>query len=327
MKVLVTGGSGFIGQYVVAEALARGHDVSLLARARDGFVDKTIDRPGSLETVRHDLRYPDRLPNVLSGMDAVIHCAASMSGSLEAQRAVTVEGTRHLLAAMKEAGVHHMIGISTFALYDYRNIPIGTLLDEESPLEQDFPNRNPYVLAKREQEDLIRSRCEANGWRWTILRPGIVFGAGRTWFYQLGAKLSERHWLCFAGESELPLTYVENCADAVVGSLTADAHGAVCNIVDDDLPTRLDYMRELARRSERRPSILDVPWKLLDRTSNAACWTSRSLLRGRVQAPDALRPGNIHSRCKPLHYDNARAKRLLGWTPKWSFREGLERSA
>jgi nucleoside-diphosphate-sugar epimerase len=328
MKVLVTGGNGFIGQHVVAEALARGHDVRLLARTTSGFVDTTIDRPGSLEAVRHDLRHPDGLTKLLADVDAVIHCAASMSGSLEAQRAVTVEGTSHLLSAMKEAGVLHIVGISTFALYDYQRIPTASLLDEDSPLERDFENRSPYVIAKREQEDLVRSTSQANGWRWTILRPGIVFGAGRTWFYQLGTKLNERNWLCFAGESDLPLTYVENCAEAVVGALTADAAvGAVCNIVDDDLPARLDYMRELARWAKPKPRILDIPWRLLEPVSSAVGWTSQKLLRGRIRAPDALRPANTHARCKPLQYANTRAKQLLGWEPRWSFREGLERSA
>jgi len=328
MRVLVTGGNGFIGQHVVAEALERGHDVRLLARATSGFVDATTDRPGRLETVRHDLRCPDGLTDVLAGVDAVIHCAASMSGSLEAQREVTVGGTNHLLSAMKEAGVLHIVGISTFALYDYQRIPTAILLDEDSPLVRDFENRSPYVIAKREQEDLVRSRSQANGWRWTILRPGIVFGAGRTWFYQLGAKLNERNWLCFAGESELPLTYVENCAEAIVGALTADAaDGAVCNIVDDDLPTRLDYMRELAQWARPKPRILNVPWGLLDPASNAACWTSQKLLRGWIRTPHALHPANTQARCKPLHYANTRAKHLLGWEPRWSFREGLERSA
>lgn len=326
MRVLVTGGNGFLGRHVVAEALKRGHGVRLMTRSKSGFVDGGSDYPGSLDCVRHDLRYRDGLTKALTDVDAVIHCAASMSGSLDAQRADTVEGTRHLLSAMKEAGVHHLIGISTFALYDYRKIPVGTLLDEDSPLEQDFENRSPYVIAKREQEDLIRHWCEANGWRWTMLRPGIVFGAGRTWFYQLGAMLNERNWICFAGESQLPLTYVENCVEAIVEALAVDREGVLCNLVDDDVPTRRTYVEALAAEATPKPKIWNVPWRLLDHASNVAWWTSQTLLRGRVKPPDTLRPASTHARCKPLHYTNTRAKQQIGWTPRWSFREGLERS-
>mgnify|MGYP003870497047 CR=1 FL=1 len=313
MKVLITGGNGFIGRYVAAEVRRRGHNAVVLARN---------PAPGEEAAfVCQDLRQPDGLAAAIKGMDAVVHCAAAMDGDLHTQIAATVEGTANLLAAMTQAGVRHIVGVSTFALYDYLRIPPESLLDEDSPLESNFPSRAPYIQAKARQEDLIREHTSANQWRWTIVRPGIVFGRDRTWFHHLGMQLTPRQWVCLAGDSLLPLTYVENCADCIVDALENDAaNGATFNIVDDDLPGRFRYMDALAKRAQPKPSIIGVPWSFLDRASRLASGL------GDFPLPDLLRPASLHARCKPLRYSNRRAKQALGWRPRWSIEEGINRS-
>ncbi len=326
MRIMVTGGHGFIGRHVAREAQRRGHSVRILVRSSKGLAQLPFNGTG-LEVVCHDLRERDGLAAALDSMDAVVHCAGSMTGNLETQMADTVQATLHLLSAMDEAGVRQIVGLSTFALYDYLRVPAGTLVNEDTPLEGHFAERAPYVQAKQQQEDLIRRRACDSGWRWTILRPGIVFGRNRVWFHHLGARLGARQWICFAGDSELPLTYVENCAEAIALSLEVpEADGAVLNIVDDALPNRRRYMEELARRLEPRPSILVVPWTVLAVTSAAASWINQTLLLGWPTLPDLIRPGSVHSRSKPLRYSNERAKRVLGWRPRWSFVEALDRS-
>lgn len=327
MRVIVTGGTGFIGRYVVTEARRRGHTVRVMARASPRSAPGPRGGEAGVDMVRLDLREPEGLAAALDGMDAVIHCAAATSGDPPTQRATTVDGTRHLLVAMGEAGVRHIVGLSTFALYDYHAMAAGSLLDEDAPLETHFDERGPYILDKREQEDLIRERSGAGGWRWTILRPGIVFGPGRTWFHQLGMQLSPTRWVCLAGDSLLPLSYVENCAEAVVAALESEAaNGATLNIVDDDLPQRGLYVRALAARTHPRPKITDVPWALLKRASRTADWTNRSLLFGRAPLPGLLQPASLDARSKPLRYSNERAKHALGWKPRWNLVEGLDRS-
>ncbi len=325
MRVLVTGGNGFIGRHVVAEAVKRGHRARVLARPSGKSGAPTIRSDGA-DIVWQDLRHRDGLSVAMLGVDAVVHCAAAMDGDLATQQAITVDGTRNLLEAMDEAGVRHIVGLSTFAVYDYLKLPVGATLDEESPLEDDFDARAPYIRAKREQEDLIRKQGGADGWRWTILRPAIVYGTGRTWFHHLGMQLSATRWVCLAGDALLPLSYVENCAEAIVNALeTEAADGATINIVDDDLPGRRRYMDALAARTTPRPSVIGVPWGLLNFASAMASGINRVLL-GKAPLPDLLRPASLHSRCKPLCYSNERAKRVLGWKPRWNFADGIERS-
>jgi len=306
VRLLITGGRGFIGRHVATEATRRGHLVQLLA---------------------HDLREPQGLAKHVRSVDAVVHCAAAMSGDLESQRAVNVDGTRNLLAAMSETGITHIVALSTLALYDYDGIPVGSPLDEESPLATDLASLGSYVITKRRQEELIREHAASNGWQWTILRPGIVFGRDRLWFHHLGLRLSPVWWVCYGGDSLLPLTYVENCAEAIVLALEQKAaNGAVLNLTDDDLPDRRRYVRELCRRLEMCPRAVHLPWGVLDAAARSTSWANRVLLRGRAHVPDVLQAARLSARCKPLQYRNARAKTVLGWSPRWTFEQSLDRT-
>jgi len=325
MRILVTGADGFIGRHVVRAALARGHRVR--AVVRQARSPEKLDPESKADRVVQDLREPGSLARHLVGTDAVVHCAAALDGPENVQRANTITGTENLLRAMQAADVGSIVAVSTFALYDYLHIAEGTPLDEDGPLDDSFIDRAPYVRVKREQEALVRAAARERGWQCTTVRPGVVYGPGRTWFHQLGIQLGRRLWVSLAGRSTFPLIYVENCADALV--LAAEApprDDLVLNLVDDLLPERRLYLRELARRSAVRPLLTDVPWGLL---RSAAAYTSalnRTVLGGRALLPDLLRPASLHARCKPLGYSNARAKEMLGWRPARSWPDTLDPS-
>lgn len=319
MNVLVTGGTGFIGRRVVEQAIARGHSVRVLTRGPE-----VADLPRGVTVARADLR-SDRLTPALEGTDAVIHCAASMSTDPRAQQQDTVLATTNLLAAMEHASTRHIVGVSTLAVYDYRRVPEGSILDEDSPLEEDYAARGPYVAAKRQQEEAIRDRATDHGWRWTILRPGIVFGPGRTWFHHLGVRISPARWICYAGDAPLPLVHVESCARALVLALeSATATGEILNLVDDDPPARRRYVEGLAARAQPSPAIHAVPWKLLDLLARTGGAATRLPLVSSGALPGLLRPAELHARCKPLRYTNQRARERLGWTPGSDWARALE---
>jgi nucleoside-diphosphate-sugar epimerase len=123
MNLLVTGANGFLGRYVVAEALRRGHSVRAMVRstgdaAKHGWDDRVTP-------VQADLRRRRGLTEAVAGVDAVLHLAASKAGDMYAQYAGTVVATENLLSAMDEAGVRRIVAISSFSVYDYRKIPRG----------------------------------------------------------------------------------------------------------------------------------------------------------------------------------------------------------
>lgn len=327
MKVLVTGASGFLGKYVVAAALRQGYDVVAALRPTASLTPLSWHAHPRVEILRWDLCTPDGLPEMLQGVDAIIHLAAAKTGTFEEQFAGTVTATENLLAAMARARVLRLIAIGTFSVYDYLQMKAGDLLDERSPIESDGSNRDAYAQTKLVQEERIRQFEGDRGAKVTFLRPGMVYGRECLWHASLGAKLGEKFWLKIGGDATPPVTYVENCAEAIVASLHSEAAvGQVLNIVDDERPSQDAYIEGLLKRSDSPPRLIPASWPLMQAISGLAWWPSQALLRGKIRLPGILVPAKLHPRFKPLRYSNERAREVLGWQPRYSFEEALERS-
>ncbi len=318
MRILVTGAAGFIGRHIAVEARRRGHDVRAVSR-------RAVELPG-VDCVQHDLLDAAGIPRLLDDVDAVVHCVASLAGGVDAQHTETIGATGNLLAAMGQASVSNIVHLSTMALYDYAIIPAGSELTESSPLD-DGTRRHPYIVAKRQQEQMVREAALAGGWRSAILRPGLVFGPGRTWFHQLGSQVNRHLWLTVAPRSPLPLCFVEHCADAAVLALdAATIAGVTANLIDDDVPPRSAYVAVLSKHTSPHPIVVGLPWPLLAAAAAAAHSVNRTMAGGRLPLPDLVAPGRLAARCKPLRYPNAHARAVLRWTPRFAVLDALERT-
>jgi 2-alkyl-3-oxoalkanoate reductase len=309
MQLVVTGAAGFIGRAVVAAALARGHRVVAVTR-RPGAA------PAGATAVTVDLAAPGAFAPHLAGADAVIHCAASLGGDDAAQRRDTIAATVQVADAMRAAGLTRLVLLGSFAVYDIAALAPGAVLDEQSPVCTDGAARGPYIDAKLAQEGIVRDPVRGLDWR--ILRPGLVFGPGRTWFYHLGLHLHPRLWVSLAGAAELPLTYVENCAEAVVAAAEAPVGGMVVNVVDDERRTRSEYLRALAAHATPSPLVVDLPWAVLRTGARAANLVG-------VHA-GMLHPARLSARCQPQRYTNAEARARLAWRPRIAMADAIARS-
>jgi len=205
-----------------------------------------------------------------------------------------------------------------------------TLLDETSPIETDPKLRDEYAQTKLIQEQLYR-QFEAAGHRAVILRPGMIYGPDNLWHALLGAELGPR-FLRIGSKATLPLTYVENCAAAIVDAAETlaarpdDLSGEIINIVDDNLPTQERYA-ELVAANVETPATISVPWPVMNAVTSLLKRANQTILGGRAKFPGIAVPDRLHARFKPLRYTNAKAKRLLGWSPRFSLEEAIERSA
>jgi uncharacterized protein YbjT (DUF2867 family) len=154
MKVLVTGGTGFVGEAVVGALQERGHDVRVLARAPGSRAAERARERGA-EIVRGDMTDAESLRAAVEGRDAVVHLVAIRQGRPEEFRRVMVDGTLHLVEAARDGGVRRFVQMSA----------LGT--------SEETKDLVPYYGAKWEQELIV----QRSGLEWVIFRPSFVFAA------------------------------------------------------------------------------------------------------------------------------------------------------
>lgn len=166
LKVLVTGGTGFVGTHVVNALLRRGHEVAVLER-RPGRVRNRYNRP--VEAVPGDVRDRASLVRAAAGRDAVIHLVGIINEkgdqSFEAIHRGAVE---NVTAALEGAGVRRLLHMSAMGSSD------------DAPSE--------YARTKAAGERAVRG----SGLAWTIFRPSIIFGPGDG-FVSLLAQIVQRN--------------------------------------------------------------------------------------------------------------------------------------
>ena len=290
MKVLVTGGAGFIGSHVVDRVIAHGHDARILDLVPSPYHD-------GVETVIGDLCNPEDVARAVDGCDAVLHLAAVADVDQVAKNPgltdrVNVQGTQTLLEAARTAGVSRFVYASTIWVYGDAAGP--EALAEDTPL--DHP-KHFYTATKIAGEMYTVSYGELYGLEWTILRFGIPYGprARPTAVVPaFTAKALAGQPLTIAGDGTQSrrFVYVEDLAEGVAASLVPAAANRVYNLVGRENTS----VRAIARAV--RDVVGDVP-----------------IVHIEGRAGD-LRGGNI---------SGERAARELGWEPTTSFVDGVRR--
>ncbi|TVP55545.1 MAG: UDP-glucose 4-epimerase GalE [Halomonadaceae bacterium] len=173
MKVLVTGGAGYIGSHVVRQLGEAGHDVVVFDNLSTGHAWAVTHG----ELVVGDLADPDAIEEVMEAhrFEAVLHFAAhivvpeSVSNPLKYYSNNT-RNTLNLLAALEKHRIPRLVFSSTAAVY---GMPEETLLNEQTPL---LPI-NPYGASKMMSERMITDSAAASGLNYVILRYFNVAGA------------------------------------------------------------------------------------------------------------------------------------------------------
>jgi UDP-glucose 4-epimerase len=317
VKVLVTGAGGFLGSRVVSALLERGHAVRALLRPAS--LMEPAGWRGRAQIVRADLRAASDLDKLFEGVDVLVHLAATVRGSPEAQFVGTVVGTERLLEGMRRAGTtKHIVLAGSCAAYDWT--AASDTLTEDTPLEPRLYERDGYTVAKTWQERVARRYTEENGWTLAVLRPGFIYGPGAVPAGGAGIPLG-RFFLVVAPFARLRLTHVENCAAAFADAAEKRATGAF-NIVDDEQVSAWRYAGRLLKDSSRTFR-LPLPYGAGLAIAHLAAITSRILFPPKGgKLPGILKPRHYRARFKPLRYDTRRAREVLGWKCKSFFESG-----
>jgi len=320
MKVLVTGGGGFLGRSVVSRLLERGHAVRAIVRPSS----PNPSWPDAVEVFRADLRVEEGLASAFDGIDAVLHLAAATSGNEDMQFASTVVATERFLDAMAKSAVKRLIHVSSLVVYDWSKAK--SCMDENTALEDNPYAMGGYTIAKIWQERVVSHFAKKHSWDLTIARPGFIWGADHAQIAGMGRQFG-RIYLLFGPFTRLPLSHVDNCADCLLAAVeNPAASGEIFNIIDGDEVRVWQYVREYARRSGQRGFLLPVPYRVGLGLAQLAAFTSRRLFGSKGKLPSLLTPRRFESQFKPMRFSNQKLRAKLKWTPSLSFKQCLDRT-
>ena len=325
--ILVTGAGGFIGPSVVRKLLDYGfRDIRCLARSAQSFakleaVASTYSNTGRLGLIKGNLLSPDDCLRATDGVTVIYHLAAGTEKSFAGAFMNSVLTTRNLVEAFLEHGQpKRFVNVSSFAVYSNLKLQRGALLDENCPLEDAPQERfDPYGYAKLKQDELVIEYGKQQNLPYVIIRPGAVFGPGKPQVTGRVAIDTFGFLIHLGGSNRLPLTYVDNCAEAIVlAGLKPGIEGEIFNVVDDDAPTSREFLRDYKKQTGLFS--LSVPYpvtKLL-----CAGWEKYSRAT-RNQLPPVFNRRRCAADWKGNCYSNRKLKERLGWQPRVSMKQAM----
>ncbi|MBI4391025.1 MAG: NAD-dependent epimerase/dehydratase family protein [candidate division NC10 bacterium] len=313
MRVLVTGGTGFIGSHVVEALLARGHEVRCLVR--DGRRLGWLAGLPSVAATPGDLGDPDSLRSCVDGMDQVYHVAGltKARGSREFLR-VNAEGTRHLVQACLGARrpPRRLVYLSSLAAVG--PVPARIPCTEAAPPRPASPygwsklGGEAAVLAAREQMHII------------VLRPPVVYGPRDRAVWRF-ARWVARGLLPMPGgrPRRLSLCYIQDLVEALLAAGEGDVpSGEVFLVAGEGAFTWEEVGKAFGDALGVRPRVLRAPVPLL--LALAAAAEAWGWATGR---PPYLSRGKVREAAGDWLCDTSKAQRQLGVVPRIGLREGV----
>lgn len=221
-KILVVGGSGFIGTRLTRRLLQAGHSVRIFDRVRSSaFPHKWISG---------DVRDSKALLDAAKGFHVIYHLAAEHRDDVRPVSLyddVNIGGTKHVCAVADTVGINRIIFTSTVALYALDT----TEIDENSKIEP----MNDYGRTKLAAEGILQKWVrQLTGRSLTIIRPTVVFGeANRGNVYNLIRQVAKRRFVMVgSGRNLKSMAYVENVAAFLEFALAFGPGEHIFNYVD-----------------------------------------------------------------------------------------------
>ncbi len=299
MRILVTGGAGFIGSHIVDQSIAAGHEVAIVDNLWEEGGGKTENLNPKARFFKADITDEDALNRIFDEVrpEIVSHQAAQHSVSVSTKypkldARVNVLGLLNVLTNCTRVGTHKIVFASSGATY---GTPVRLPIDEDVPQHPE----SPYGITKMVTEYYLRYWQEAHGLTYTALRYGNVYGPrqdpnGEAGVIAIFAKRFLNHEsvrIDWDGEQQKDYVFVGDVARANVLALTGGDNNIFCIGTGKGTSVNEIY-NELAKITDFKPEIVRAP----------------------------KRAGDIHL----AYFNCAKAAQILGWKPEVNMEEGIK---
>lgn len=310
-NVLVIGGTGFIGKYLVKQLVEAGHGVRVVTR---GMSAGNIGLAGlHVELIQGDIADATFMDKALDGIDVVYDLAKAAGSKWDDYYVNDVLVRKNIAERAQKAGVKQFIYTGTIDSYYSANAK--EVITGDTPLDKNMKNRNLYAKSKATCEALLMDMHKNLGLPVTIFRPGVVIGKGcPPAHWGVGMFQSEsRVQFWGSGENKLPLVLVEDVASALVLALGRhDIAGKTFLLTDEPLISGKEYVgivsKEIGTKLRAEPTPI---WKffIVDAFKEAA--------KNLIKHPNRKTPSyrDWDSRSHRAKYDSSKTREVLGWCP------------
>ena len=317
MRVCVTGGTGFLGGFLVRDLLAKGAKVVVLARPSPRA---DALRAAGVEIVHGDLGNSEAISHAVGGAEVVYHLAAKVGAAKYKEYfEINVAGTERVVTACAEQGVGQFVYASSLAVYGPARE--GERIDESTPFDEHPELRDPYAQSKIAADRLVSSLAKKSGLPTVILREGIIFGPGRALPNGIFAFRLGKTSIVFGGpQNRFPMNYVENIVDAMQVAAASGTGLREYNVLDDDDLT-LGRYHELKDAMDHSKTRFSSPWPLY-----VASPITEALRKIVPMGDLRLSRHQLRRALQNRWYDTRRIRETTGWKPRLTLEDGVRRT-
>ena len=314
-KILVTGASGFTGKALCRALIQEGEQVVAFVRP----TSKTQElRSLGVEIRQVDIKNRTEVHDNFSDLSKVYHIAAAWRtehSDIEEFTLVNVEATRNLLDAAKAARVKRFIHCSTVGVQGHI---------DEIPADEDYRyNPGDHYQRTKMQGEIVAREFFSNGLSGVVIRPAGIYGPGDTRFSKLFCPINKGYFVMIgSGKALYHFVYIDDLVDGIMlAGQKPEALGEVFTIAGEKFISLRELVDLIVDILEKPRPKLHIPFYPVY-VAALLCENACRLLR--IDPP--LYPRRVNFFRKDRAFAIDKAKRVLGFTPRLSLREGLERT-
>lgn len=321
MKVLVTGAGGFLGSHLTRALLKRNIEVHTLGRNHYPQIDLA-----GVTQFQGDIRIKDDVRRALQGCEGVFHVAGHVGiwGDPKSFESINVEGTRTIIAEMKNLGIKHMVFTSSpsvvFGNSDLEGV------DESTPYPAHYLAE--YPRTKAEAEKLVMSSASAD-FKVVGLRPHLIYGReDQNLFPRVLARAREDKLRIIGhGKNKVDIIHIDNAVHAHLCAWDAllngrDVSGKSYFVANEEPVYLWKFVNQVLELNNIRPVYKHVPLWFTYMLASIFELFYRAI--GRYQAEPPLTRFQVLQMAKSHYFSHKKAQEELGYHPIVSFKDSLK---